>query len=316
MLKPNASRAPASAAGRRPPRRDAVRPLRRLAAALALLRRPAGFLLLGGAILVLGSCVRIPITEDTLFQPKESVTIRTFDHPEATLEEVFFQSDDGTQINAWYVSRQDAEATVLFFGGYGFYLVQSKPYLDMFLEMPVNVFLLDYRGYGRSEGEPEVAALKADSLHAWEVVQRRFGAEPETLIVHGHSLGTFMATFVAEQRGQAALVLENPATSAQDWTRTAVPWYLRPILRFDIAESFEGESNLERIAGVEERLLVFAGTEDILTPPEMAEELHDAAESARSRELLAIEGGSHPDLHEFAEYRAAYRRLVEAVSGR
>ena len=281
------------------------RPRRSVAAAVAVT----------AVVLAVSSCVPVPITEDTLFQPKESVTIRTFDHPTAELEEVFFASEDGTRINAWYLSQPEAEATVLFFGGYGFYLVQSAPYLDMFLEQDVNVMLVDYRGYGRSEGEPTVSALKADSIAAYALLRDAYGATPERLLIHGHSLGTFMATYLAHERDAAALVLENPATSAREWTKTAVPWYLRVILDFEIAESFEAESNLERIADVEERLLLFAGGEDFLTPADMAEELHAAAETARSRKLVLIEEGSHPDLHEFDAYRDAYRELVAAVAG-
>ena len=279
----------------------------------AAAQRTAAALLIAVAIVLLGGCVRIPVNEDTLFQPKESVTIGTFDHPEASLEEVFFESEDGTRVNAWYLSRPEARATVLLFGGYGFYLVQSRPYIDHFLEQGINALLVDYRGYGRSEGEPSVAALKDDGLAAWEILTRDLGADPRTIVVHGHSLGTFMATYVAEQRDAAALVLENPATSARDWTRTAVPWYLRLILSFDIAESIEAEDNLGRIPTVEEHLLVLTGGEDMVTPSEMAEELREAATAARSRDLVVIEEGSHPDLHQFEAYGAAYRRLVDRL---
>ncbi|MFO8065238.1 MAG: alpha/beta hydrolase [Spirochaetota bacterium] len=263
---------------------------------------------------LLGGCVPVPINEDTLFQPKESVTIGTFDHPEATLQELFFESDDGTRINAWYLSHPEPRATVLFFGGYGFYLVQSRPYIDHFLEQGVNALLIDYRGYGRSEGEPSVGALKDDGLAAWEMLTAEFGIDPRELVIHGHSLGTFMATYVAEQREAAGLVLENPATTARGWTRAAVPWYLRLILSFDIDESFEAEDNLERIATVGEHLLVLAGGEDMVTPSEMAEELYAAADSAQSRDRLLIEEGSHPDLHEFDAYGTAYRRLIDRLA--
>jgi len=265
-------------------------------------------------LLVLGGCVRIPLNEDILFQPKESVTLGSFAHADAAIEEVFFESVDGTRINAWYLSRPDARATVLFFGGYGFYLVQSRPYLDHFLEQEVNVLLVDYRGYGRSEGQPSVPALKQDAVRAWETLTQDLNADPATVIVHGHSLGTFMAMYVAEQYEAAALVLENPATSAEDWVRVAVPWYLRLIVSFDIAESFRTEDNLARIETVEEHLLLFAGQEDMITPPSMAQQLHDVASVARSRELVLIEGGSHPDLYEFHAYGVAYRRLVDRLS--
>lgn len=275
--------------------------------------RVAAAVLIALALTLLGGCVRIPVNEDTLFQPKESVTIGTFDHPEATLQEVFFESDDGTRINAWYLTQPEPRATVLFFGGYGFYLVQSRPYIDHFLDQGVNALLVDYRGYGRSEGEPSVAALKDDGLAAWEMLIEDFDVDPEAMVVHGHSLGTFMATYVAEQRGAAGLVLENPATSARDWTRAAVPWYLRLILSFDIAESIETEDNLERIGAIEGHLLVLAGGEDMVTPAEMAEDLYEAAAAAETRDLVVIEEGSHPDLHEFDAYGTAYRRLVDRL---
>ena len=51
----------------------------------------------------------------------------------------------------------------------------------------------------------------------------------------------------------------------------------------------------------------------MVTPSEMAEELHEAATAARSRDLVVIEEGSHPDLHQFEAYGAAYRRLVGRV---
>lgn len=92
--------------------------------------RVAAAVLIALALTLLGGCVRIPINEDTLFQPKESVTIDTFDHPEATLQEVFFESDDGTRINAWYL---------------------SPPCIDHFLEQGVSALFVDYRSYGRSE---------------------------------------------------------------------------------------------------------------------------------------------------------------------
>jgi hypothetical protein len=265
--------------------------------------------------LLFTSCVPVPIDEETLFRPKESVTLRTFEHPEAELEELFFASEDGTRINAWYLSRPEARATVLFFGGYGFYLVQSRPYIDMFLEQNVNVLMVDYRGYGRSEGQPAVAALKTDAHRAYEVLTTELETDPRRLIVHGHSLGTFMAAYVAEEREAAALVLENPATSAREWTRTAVPWYLRLILSFEIAESFEHEDNLARLKSVEEHVLIFAGTEDRVTPTEMARDLREAARAAETRRLVMIDGGSHPDLHEFPDYRSAYRELVSEVAG-
>jgi hypothetical protein len=212
-------------------------------------------------------------------------------------------------LNAWYLTQPGAEATVLFFGGYGFYLVQSTDYLDAFLDHNVNVMMWDYRGYGRSGGEPSVATMKSDALRAYEVLQGRPGVSPETTILHGHSLGTFVASHVADERPVGGLVLESPITAPEDWTRTVVPWYLRLLLRFNIGEDVAMEDNRERLARIDAPLLLIAGGEDIVAPAALAESLHEAAGSAAKR-LIVIEQGNHPDLMTFPQYHDGYEWLL------
>jgi pimeloyl-ACP methyl ester carboxylesterase len=251
----------------------------------------------------------VPITAEAILQPKPSVTPETFEHPTAELEEFFFEAADGTLLNAWYLTRPNAEATVLFFGGYGFYLVQSTDYLDAFLKHNVNVMLWDYRGYGRSEGEPTVETMKSDALRAYEVLLSRPGVSPETTILHGHSLGTFVASYLADEREIGGLVLESPITEPEDWTRTAVPWYLRLLLRFNIGQDVAKEDNRERLRRVDVPLLLLAGGKDIVAPAALAESLHEVSASEAKR-LTVIEEGNHPDLMTFPVYHEGYEWLL------
>ena len=262
---------------------------------------------------VLSGCVQVPISADAILQPKPSVTPASFSHPEAELEEFFFEGEDGTQLNAWYLSRPGAERTVLFFGGYGFYLVQSTQYLDTFLEQGVNAMLWDYRGYGRSEGEPTVETMKSDAERAYQAVRERYGAAPEELILHGHSLGTFVAAHVADGRPVGGLVLESPITAPEDWTRTVVPWYLRLLLRFNIAEDVANEDNRRRLARIGAPTLLIAGGADIVAPQALAETLYEHSAAAR-KELLVVPEGNHADLMTFPEYGRAYRRLLDRTA--
>lgn len=77
----------------------------------------------------------------------------------------------------------------------------------------VDSYFADYRGYGQSEVVPTIDALKADALAVYDSLVASGRVRPEALIVHSHSMGTFIATYPATQRPVAGLVLESPVTS-------------------------------------------------------------------------------------------------------
>lgn len=246
--------------------------------------------------------------------PKPSITPATFTQDGVTLEEhtMYTSEPDSVALNAWWLVPDEAESTVLFFGGQGFYLVQSTGYVDTFAALPARALMWDYRGYGKSEGEPTVAHLKQDALAVYHYVTEELDVEPEQLVVHGHSLGTFMATYLANERTVGGVVLENPATNVEAWEKALLPWYLRLFLGFDFDETLRAEDNRTRIAAIEVPLLIVGGSDDGITPPEMAETLYEDAR-ASSKELVIVEGGGHNELYASETMRTAYRSLLADV---
>ena len=259
-------------------------------------------------------CTSIEIDEADVFEPKPTITPDLFEHQAVSLEEVDLPAaGDSLHLNAWWLTREDAEATVLFFGGQGFYLVQSSGYVEAFTELPVNVLMVDYRGYGKSEGAPSVQALKDDSQVALDYLQQTQEVDPASVIVHGHSLGTFVGLHLATSAPVGGVMLENPATNADAWARQLVPWFLRLFVSLQFDDALRGEDNIERIRALDRPVLIAAGGADEVTPPAMAETLYDET-SAADKELVRIEEGGHNGLHAFAEYRDAYERLIRTVT--
>lgn len=271
-------------------------------------------MLLTGLLLFVAGCSSpIRVDEQDVFLPKPSVTPADFEREGVTLHELFFPAaGDSLQLNAWHLTQPDARGTVLFFGGQGFYLVQSSGYIDALMRHRMNLFMVDYRGYGKSEGAPGVRALEADALAAYRFVTDSLGVDPERLIVQGHSIGTFIATHLATQRDVAGVVLENPATTAEGWEKTVLPWYLRLVLSFEFPDAVRRVSNVERVQAIDAPLLIVAGEEDPIFPPEMARQLHEAAASPVNR-LVVVEDGAHNALYDTEAYRDAYRRFIQAV---
>ena len=259
------------------------------------------------------ACSAITIDEETVFQPKPSVTPETFNLDGVALDVQSIPVADSVSVDAWYLTQSSAQATVLFFGGNGFYLVQSRGYLRALSRPPVNALLWDYRGYGRSEGSPSAETLRQDALAVHDSLVARPSVTPNRLLVWGHSLGSFLATYVASQRSVGGVVLENPATNVEDWTSHLFPWYIRLFLGVNVDPALKEDDNLERIRQLEVPLLVVGGKDDPVTDPEMARRLYAEAASEQ-RQLVLVEGGVHNGLYDAPEVQDAYYDLVEHVT--
>ncbi|MEM6926186.1 MAG: alpha/beta fold hydrolase, partial [Myxococcota bacterium] len=251
--------------------------------------------------------------EGGVFQNKRTLDAHTFDYDNASFEEVLVDAGDGVELYAWHITREPAAKTVLYFGGQGFHLVLAREFVtDMLADVPVNLFLVDYRGYGRSSGEPTVAGLKQDALAIYDLLTTERGVPPADLVVHGHSMGSFMASYVAAERPVAGLVLESPVTEVEGWTKALVPGLLRVFLKFDIQPELAAESNTQRVGTITAPTLMMVGSEDPITPQALAEELH-AASAAGDKRLVVIEGGNHNDLPSFDVFVDAYASYVTGL---
>ena len=270
-------------------------------------------LLLLCASVVLTACSSITIGEQDVLYPKPSVTPQTFDLEGVSLTDTTIPVTDSVDINAWHLTQPDAQATVLFFGGNGFYLVQSKGYLRALTRPPANALLWDYRGYGRSDGSPGVDELRHDALAVYDTLVARPDVSADRVVVWGHSLGSFLATHVAAEREVAGVVLENPATTVDDWVDHLIPWYIRLFLGVDVDSALRAESNLKRVRHLQAPLLVVAGSDDNVTNPKMARRLHEQAGSP-DKTLIVVEEGSHNGLYDDPEVQAAYQQLVQRVT--
>ncbi|MBM3240844.1 alpha/beta hydrolase [Candidatus Poribacteria bacterium] len=258
------------------------------------------------------SCSTIKITEKDAFDVKRTISPEYFKDGPTALTEVRFVTPDNIALNGWFIQNEAANGTILYFGGNGFVRVTSYHLIKAIIDQKVNLFVFDYRGYGANPGTPSVAGLKADGLAAYDFLIQGKKVRPEELILHGHSLGTFIATFVAAQKEAAGIVLECPITDAKDWTGRLVPWFLKPFVKFQIDAALLENSNLERISQVSQPLLILAGGKDQITPPVMAEKLFEKAKS-QNKALKIIATGGHNDLPQIKEYRQVLQAFYQKV---
>lgn len=255
------------------------------------------------------ACTTIEIKEQDAFDNHQTVTPESFDNSALTLQNRTIETADRVSLNAWFLMRDDARATVLHFGGNGFLMVKSRPLIEAYSSMPVNLILFDYRGYGLSSGEPSVEGIQTDAQSMFDTARDLAGERSTPLFVHGHSMGSFLSGYIAAQEDIAGYIMESPISEVSSWTKNLVPWLLRPFIRFDIDDSIASQNNLEYVSSVEHPLLILGGSDDDITPFFMAEELHAVSASPR-KNLVEIEGGTHNDLPYFETYSGSIESFI------
>lgn len=176
--------------------------------------------------------------------------------------------------------------------------------------MGVNVLMIDYRGYGRSAGTPSIATMKNDALAAFDHLRGRAGDRP--IVVHGLSLGGFVAAHVAANRAVQGLVLEATAPDVATWARNQIPGYAKPAVRLKIAPALLAESNVEAVGRHRGPLLLITGSNDAVTPPRFMQPLLAASPSPNKRAVIA-RGAGHGDALAIPEARRAYAGFLEGV---
>ena len=141
--------------------------------------------------------------------------------------------------------------------------------------------------------------------------------DPGRILVHGQSLGSFIADHVAAHRPTGGVVLESSVTTSEDWVRAATPGAAKAFVNVRIEEGLKGRGNLRNMALIDEPLLILVGEKDGTTPPRLSQALFAASPLGPDRKALAIvPGGSHVDVKTRPEAIAAYRLfLARAAAG-
>jgi fermentation-respiration switch protein FrsA (DUF1100 family) len=208
-------------------------------------------------------------------------------------EEVWFKTSDGLKLYGWLFHPQGrpASASVIYFHGNGGNLSYCDWVGRELAARGFDVLIFDYRGYGRSEGEPVgERELYMDADAAYDFVTKERGAHAGRVVLYGQSLGTAAAIDVASRRECGALVIESGLSSAADMAGAIMPWLPR-FVRALTKNKLDSVSKMPRVGCP---VLVVHGERDELIPAEQGRRLFDAARGPKRFQL--IERAGHNDL--------------------
>ena len=260
--------------------RDAVLPLLAIAALLTVVL----------FLLVYLAQTRLIFYPQLLAEGAARALQRTFPRSE-TFE---LATDDGVLLRGWLVrgSALPPWPLVIYYGGNA---EEVSWLLPEFSRIPGwAALLVNYRGYGLSQGQPSEAALYRDAIAVYEQILRRADIDHLRVVIIGRSLGTGIATYLASQRAVAGVVLISPFDSMVEVASDAYPFLPVDLL---LRHRFE---SAQRAPSIRAPLLALVAAQDALVRPERSRRLVEAWGGTARLELL--NGADHNSIHLHPDY--------------
>ena len=225
---------------------------------------------------------------------------------------------DGVRLHGWFIPADPGAAqalprgpfTLVHFHGNAENIGSLLPLAALTRSAGHHLFLVDYRGYGTSEGAPSETGIYIDGEAALAAVRARPDVRPGRIVPWGRSIGSTVAVrLAAGDPGIAGLILESPFTSASDLLREGGHPILQALSRF-ASYRFDQTDVLRRVTVP---VLVIHGTRDEVIPFRLGQAVHDLVPGRA--EIVPIEGGGHNDLLALhgAELWDGARRFLAAL---
>ena len=190
-------------------------------------------------------------------------------------EKVNLKSTNGNRISGWYIPGKIPGRALLFFHGNGGNISHRRESIEIFHHLGLNVLIIDYQGYGDSEGTPGEQAMYDDGRAAFDYLVKYRKFMKENIVVFGRSLGGAVAARISAEKQPGAAILESTFASVPD-----VASYYFPKLSKIIFSRYRFNS-LAQVAKIHCPLLVFHSKQDDVIPYQSGVKLYNAANNPR-----------------------------------
>ena len=249
------------------------------------------------------------LVDSVLFQPSRGVDLEPGQLGIAG-EDVFLESDPGVRIHAFFLPAPGADRALLFLHGNAGNASHRLPNAAELVALGTHVLLLDYRGYGRSEGSPSEAGVYADARAGLAHLVEERGIPEERIVLFGRSLGGAVAVDLAQERPLGGLILESTWHSLSGVVSRTLFAPFAPAVRKRFASG-------SKIGNTRSPLLFFHGDRDGIVPYAEGQRLFESAPEPKAFETLRGAGHNDTTMVGGRPYFERIRRFLdEVVPGR
>lgn len=208
--------------------------------------------------------------------------------PGLVFEDAWFTATDGTKLHGWYVPADEPRAHLIYAHGNAGNLSHRWPNLKRFHdELDVDVLIFDYRGYGRSEGDPSEQGIIADAEAARKWLAEKAGIDESEIVLYGESLGGGVMVDLASRLAPRGLILESTFPSLPD-----VAAYHYPLIPVRLLMRTRLDS-VSKIGNYHGPYLQGHGDADSIIPYTLGQQLFERANEPKH--FVTLEGHDHND---------------------
>jgi len=202
-------------------------------------------------------------------------------------EDVFIQTQDHVTVHGWLIKAPSAQSTLIFFHGNAGNIGDRLGKIDLFHKIGLNVLIIDYRGYGKSEGKPTEQGIYDDATAAYDYLVSRSDMKGQNIISYGASLGGAVAIDLAIHRKVSCLIVDSTFSSAADMAKRIFPFIPSFLIQTKM-------NSVAKIKSIHVPKLFIHSIEDQTVPFELGKRLYDAAPG--DKKFIEIIG-DHNDGH-------------------
>jgi len=203
-------------------------------------------------------------------------------------QDLALTTEDSINLHGWFIPVPEADKTIMIFHGNAGNISHRLEWIDQLHALGANILIIDYRGYGKSEGNPYEEGLYCDARAAYKRWHEHRDSPEEKLILLGESLGSSVAIDLAEKITPAGLIVQSAFTNARDMARQFFPLgLLQPLLGIH----FDSATKIKAVACPK---LFIHGNKDEIVPYSLGRALYELAPPPKS--FYEVEGAGHNDL--------------------
>lgn len=247
-----------------------------------------------------------PLERKLVYHP-EVYPAGDWSKPTDSTEDVWITGHDGTKLHGWFIAHPQPRGVALVCHGNAGSLTSVRESLRRLnVEHELTVLSFDYRGFGRSIGQPSETGLLQDARSARDWLCQRTGTQPDDLLIMGYSLGGGVAVDLAAKDGARGLVLWSTFSNLPETAAHHYPWLPTNLL---MTQRYDSIAKIDEYSGP---LLQSHGTADRVIPYDLAKRLF--AEHRGPKRFVTIPNADHHDA-DSAEYRQILDDFIEDASG-
>lgn len=198
-------------------------------------------------------------------------------------QDVEIITTDNIKLHGWFIPHDKVKNTVLFFHGNAGNISHRLESIEIFHRLGLNVFIIDYRGYGQSEGKTTEQGTYQDAEAAWKYLHDVQGISGQQIIIFGRSLGASIAAWLASKHAPAALIIESGFSSVP-----AMGQRLYPFLPIHWLTHFKYDTR-QYVKRISCPVMVAHSKNDEIIPYDEGREIFAAA--PENKQFLALRGG-------------------------